>query len=252
MFIIFYGRTKANTSLSQEEAYTRIRSYGYEPLEPYVNNRTRIACLDAEGYIVKISVDSLGRCKSYQRFSPTSNAENFINNLNLYGRYNNYSSIVIDYKPSVTPKHYDLICVCECGNIFTARFENWKMGNKNRCNICSSKQSNLEYIVKQFLKNHKIVFCEQYKFTDCKDKRCLPFDFYLPDYNMCIEVDGEQHYHFHSKFNSTQQIFADRQHKDLLKDTFCNQNFIKLIRLKYNVIRNGYFKTILQQELNLH
>ena len=42
------------------------------------------------------------------------------------------------------------------------------------------------------LNNYK--FLTQHKFNDCKFKKPLPFDFYLPEYNMCIEFDGEQHF----------------------------------------------------------
>ena len=39
-----------------------------------------------------------------------------------------------------------------------------------------------------------IKFERQKRFDGCKDIRMLPFDFYLLDYNICIEYDGEQHF----------------------------------------------------------
>ena len=42
--------------------------------------------------------------------------------------------------------------------------------------------------------NNNIEFKKEKKFKDCKDKYQLPFDFYLPQYNLCIEFDGEQHF----------------------------------------------------------
>lgn len=34
----------------------------------------------------------------------------------------------------------------------------------------------------------------QKRFADCRTKVSLPFDFYLPSYNLIIEADGNQHY----------------------------------------------------------
>ena len=245
--------------MPEEEAYKRIRKYGYEPIDHYTNNRTRMQCYDSEGYIIKLTLDSLGKCKTYQRFSPTCNAENFVRNLNLWGNNHSFKSKVIGFEPSlVTPKHYDLICECNCENhtIFKVRFENWKSGEKTRCNYCTAKISNIELKVQEFLEKKQISYIPQYKFEGCKDKRLLPFDFYLTDYNCCIEVDGEQHYYDYSNIYSSSKRkdnnFQDRQKKDQIKNSFCQINGIKLIRLKYDIIRNNEFEKILNQQLNLH
>ena len=61
----------------------------------------------------------------------------------------------------------------------------------------------------------------------------LPFDFFLPDYNMCIEFDGEQH--FKPKLNFGGMIgFIKIQTNDNIKNEYCNNNNIKLLRIKYN------------------
>lgn len=43
----------------------------------------------------------------------------------------------------------------------------------------------------EFLTENKINFEYQYSYPDLKNKKLLPFDFYLTDYNTCIEVDGD-------------------------------------------------------------
>lgn len=125
----------AHNKLSQEEAYQRFMNYGYEPLEPYINNRTRISCRDKEGYIVKVSIDSLGRCKSYQRFSPTCNKENILHNLSLWGKRHNYHSIVLGIEPNpVTKQKWNVVCQCDCENktIFKLPITEWLRGTKNK------------------------------------------------------------------------------------------------------------------------
>jgi len=66
-----------------------------------------------------------------------------------------------------------------------------------------------------------------------KYKSLLYFDFYLPDYNICIEYDGEQH------FRSIEYWGGDKQFeiiklRDNLKSEYCKDNNINLLRLNFN------------------
>lgn len=77
----------------------------------------------------------------------------------------------------------------------------------------------------------------QKKFEGCKDKRYLPFDCYLDDYNTCIEYDGEQHFK-PVKFGTQSYEDAVRKHEyikkhDEMKNAFCKDNSINLIRIPY-------------------
>ena len=64
----------------------------------------------------------------------------------------------------------------------------------------------------------------------CKYKGRLKFDFYLPDYNICIEFDGEQHFK-PVEYWGGEEEFKKRQIKDKIKTSFCTNNDIKLIRI---------------------
>ena len=48
--------------------------------------------------------------------------------------------------------------------------------------------------INSYLLRKNIEFVWQKRFKDCRDKNTLPFDFYLPKYNLIVESDGEQHY----------------------------------------------------------
>ena len=48
--------------------------------------------------------------------------------------------------------------------------------------------------MRNYLIKHEFEFEEQKRFKDCRNKKPLPFDFYLPQYNLCIEFDGQLHY----------------------------------------------------------
>ena len=74
----------------------------------------------------------------------------------------------------------------------------------------------------------------------------IAFDFYLHNYNICIEYDGEQHYKekfsFHDKNN-----FYDTILHDAIKNSYCEDNKIKLIRIPYWEFKN--IETILTQKI---
>lgn len=89
-----------------------------------------------------------------------------------------------------------------------------------------------------------INFIQEYKFSDCKNKKPLPFDFYLPDYNICIECDGIQHFK-PIKYYGGEEKFIQRQQNDKIKTQYCKNNNIKLIRIPYqdySLISSHYLK----------
>lgn len=62
---------------------------------------------------------------------------------------------------------------------------------------CGCLNSKGEEKITQILLKLNIIFYKEYQFIDCinpKTNTKLRFDFYLPDYNCCIEYDGKQHY----------------------------------------------------------
>ena len=61
----------------------------------------------------------------------------------------------------------------------------------------------------------------------------LKFDFYLPKFNICIEYDGQQH--FNPWWNDKSGVeFENTQKRDEIKNQYCYNNNIKLIRVKFN------------------
>lgn len=92
--------------------------------------------------------------------------------------------------------------------------------------------------VESILKQNYIEYIREYRFGDCKYKKELPFDFYLPNNNICIEYDGEQHFKpitFGGISESESEInYQETLIKDNLKTEYCKNHNIKLIRIKYN------------------
>lgn len=68
---------------------------------------------------------------------------------------------------------------------------------------------------------------------DCRDKLPLPFDFFLPFHNMCIEYDGELHYKkFENSFNGKLKLEVTKKH-DKMKTLYCKNYNIRLVRIPY-------------------
>ena len=97
-----------------------------------------------------------------------------------------------------------------------------------------------ENTIWEWLKANTIDFIYQKKFEDCKDKNPLPFDFYLPTYNLCIEFQGSQHYdpgfYIRIKKNKEEGLkkFNIQKYHDELKRIYCKENNINFLEIKYN------------------
>lgn len=114
------------------------------------------------------------------------------------------------------------------------------------CPIC--KESKGEKKIRLWLKKNKINFNSQHKFSDCKNIRTLPFDFYLPNHNLCIEYQGEQHYLNKNLFGSKSQ-YDYIKNNDNIKLKYCLKNNIKLLTISHHKINN--IETILQSNIAL-
>ena len=94
------------------------------------------------------------------------------------------------------------------------------------------KESKGERQIRQHLLEHGVKFIPQYKFKECKNKKELSFDFFLPDHNMCIEFDGRQHFMAIDRWGGDKG-FKDQLINDKLKNDFCKDNDVNLLRISY-------------------
>ena len=127
---------------------------------------------------------------------------------------------------------------CACGEKFTTIFNEFNNGYKRQCDKCSGKMSKGEKFLSEWFELKEIEFEPQKKFSDCKYKAELPFDFYIPDLNTVIEVDGFLHYEFNEYFHKTQENFELCKLRDKIKNQYCIDNNINLIRIKYKTVRD--------------
>jgi hypothetical protein len=118
------------------------------------------------------------------------------------------------------------------------------------CPTCNESKG--ERFIANFLGKQNINFERQYKFTDCTNQRpgrgCrkLPFDFFIPKLNTCIEYDGRQHFES-SAFFKGEEALEKQKFTDELKNQYCKKNGIKLIRIPYTMKKEEIEPYILKE-----
>lgn len=133
---------------------------------------------------------------------------------------------------------------CNCGDVYYTSFRGYKKDGQIRCPNCSKSISNGEKAIMDCLDGLMIEYIPEYTKHECIDKRRLPFDFYLPLYHLFIEYDGIQH------FNPTfgKESFDITQRHDQLKNDYCKENSLELLRIPYWEYDN--IEMIIKQKLD--
>lgn len=154
----------------------------------------------------------------------SSNKEEFIiKSVNKHGYLYNYDNVI--YKGAKT----SVDILCKKHGIFKQSPTKHLSGNG--CPTC--KLSKGEHSIMIYLDNKKIDYISQYRIKGFN----LIFDFYLPDYNLCIEYDGLQHFKPVNYFGGIKS-FNLQIKNDSLKNKYCLENQIKLLRIKYTDFNN--------------
>ena len=121
-------------------------------------------------------------------------------------------------------------CECECGNIIDVAAPTLINGTSKSCGCVLSYG---EVLLKQILEKHNIRFERQKSFIKCVYKKPLHFDYWLPDYGVCVEFNGRQHYGVVDNWNDTEDAYAIRKERDNIKQKWCDENDIILINIPY-------------------
>jgi len=114
---------------------------------------------------------------------------------------------------------------------------------KQGCPVCNMSHGELQ--TKRAIEKLEINYKQQFIINSCRNKKPLPFDFYLPTYNVLIEYDGIQHFEPIEYFGGEFE-FKRRKRNDEIKNKYCSENNIKLIRIPYTCID---IKELLKTEL---
>lgn len=129
-----------------------------------------------------------------------------------------------------------------CGRTYKVTPDNLLRGK--RCPLCCPKHSSYMEHAENVMHKLGINYEREYHFDGCRGKsgRVLLFDYYIPSLNMCIEIDGELHYTNNELYDLEYALERDR-----IKDDFCANNNIKMLRVPYTKIEQ--FEDMLLYEL---
>ena len=128
------------------------------------------------------------------------------------------------------------LCQCDCGRQIRTILTGLTSGSTQSCGLCTRSKGELK--IEEILKENNIIFETQKTFSTCRFPNTnLPgrYDFYLPNYNLLIEYDGEQHFSYKEKntFWNTKEEFEKCYYRDIYKTQWAQKNNIRLKRIPY-------------------
>lgn len=131
----------------------------------------------------------------------------------------------IDANTSILFRHI------KCGSIFETTPHRF-LSKHTRCPFCNGSKG--EQAVQSYLDYNNLKYKREFTFDDCINKAPLPFDFaVIKDEKLgIIEFDGKQHFESIEWFGG-QEGFEYTKHNDNIKNKYCEENNIPLLRIPY-------------------
>ena len=211
---------------------------------PDLKYHEKVLVQDKEGYKGLTTPDNILKGGTFERFSKSNPYT--IDNIRIYALHKGWDCVIYnqEYKGDKSP----IKILCSCGNEFEVDVTHFVNG-KYKCNQCRIKQSAIASKVELWLNINHIDYIKEKIFKDCMNIKCLPFDFYLPKYNACIEVDGIGHYRpvaFSGDKEQAKSQYIIRVKNDNIKTNYCKDNKIPLLRLPFWEIEKDDFQTRLK------
>lgn len=223
--------SKLQNSFETEKRSIEEKNPNIEVLERVFDRYWKVRCrcrIDGYEWVTKarnILVDNNGCARCSQKEKKTT--ELFINEL---ATVNCDIEVIGEYSGT----HAKIACRClKDGFEWSATPRNLLTGwGCPRCRLSRGEKR-----IASYLQTKSIDFKQQFAFDECRDEHVLLFDFYIPSLNMAIEFDGEQHFR-PVKFGgindkSADERFAKTKLHDDIKNNYCAQNNIKLLRIDY-------------------
>jgi len=211
--------------------------YNYS-LVSYINANTKVKIICPEhGIFEQIPPAHLNGagCDKCYRLKSRIDTKKFIKKAKLI-HSNKYNYSLSKY----TIGREKIKIICPIHGVFEQIARNHIYGDTG-CPVCNESKG--EKAIAHYLDNKNIQYIRQKRFNDCKNILPLPFDFYIHD-KLLIEYDGKQHYEPIDFFGG-EEGFKYIQQNDKIKNQYCLDNNIKLIRIKYN----ENIKDVLKKEL---
>lgn len=244
------GCAKCNggVSITQEEFIKKAKllhgkKYDYELVE-YKNSSTNIKLLCEKHGLFEIKprnhISKNGQgCKKCANKNSFLSTEEFIDRANKI-HLDLYEYTKVNYQRNDIP----IVIVCKKHGEFMQKPNSHLNGRG--CRICKNSKGELKIL--NWLSQNNIKFETQKEFEGCFNVRLLKFDFYLPESNMVIEFDGEQH-NKSNKFFGGDIGLGYRKNNDKIKNQFLKLKNINFLRISYKELRNNRIEKILSHNI---
>lgn len=222
------NRVTKTTATFSKEVYNLYKGE-YAVADKYINAHTKIKMYHkmCNSYFYMSPHDFLsGRHCPHCATNHKKTNDEFLNQVrSLVGSEYTVLSLYTGAHEKVKIKHN------KCGTIWSVSPSKF-LNDETRCPHCAAPHG--EKYISSVLNDLNVPFIYQKRFSGCADKYTLPFDFYVPMYNICIEYDGIQHYESVEYFGGDDRFNIRHKH-DLVKNKYCSDNNIKLIRIPYTM-----------------
>jgi very-short-patch-repair endonuclease len=198
---------------------------GFTLLSDYTTNTTKINLRCINNHQFRLSPEKIKRgigCSACMKNCPIEAKKVFMaliqtKNLLILGDYVNSST--------------KITLQCEKGHRWQTKPNSVKYYG---CPVCST--SHLEQRIERILTLLGVPYIHQWRDHQCKNKLVLPYDFYIPDFNLVIEANGAQHYQHIPFFNRTIEEFMKRKKLDKKKKQYCLNEGIQFLEIPYTEI----------------
>ena len=194
----------------------------------YINNKTKLDIICDKGHEWHPTFDNF--INKDRRCRKCADIQNSINQKlsweEILNRVEPYGYKMISTEDEYINQDSKLKAICPNGHEYEFCINNFQQGK--RCSKCL--MSGGEQEIARILDKYLVEYTFNYRFQDNFIKT-KPFDFKIYNKNICIEFDGQQH--FHIQFGKNLLDLMNQRYIDNIKTQYCKDNNIKLIRIPY-------------------
>ena len=219
----------------------------------YINNKTKIKviCCEKDKYgkehgefFIRPNdlISGYGCPKCGNNFRKTT--EEFIYEANIIHNFK-YDYTKTEYKNA----NNKLCIICHEKDIYGREHGEFWQTPANHLSGCgcphcnNGRKSKKELEISNILNEYNFSFVRQKTFKWLKYKKNLFLDFFLSDYNIAIEYQGEQHFTTIEKFGG-EKDFEIRIKRDNIKKELCEKHNIPIIYLRGKIDKEQLIKQI--------
>lgn len=166
---------------------------------------------------------------------------------NVYGKLTVIGDLGMRQQKSRNENWRWSLCQCSCGSEPIEVPNNLLQSGWKKS--CGCLQSQGEFVIEKLLKDNNVFYLKEYKFSDLKGENngLLRFDFAIfQDEKLLylIEYDGRQHVDGpEASWKNGQSLETIKNH-DNIKNNYCFQKNIPLIRIPHTILKNLEYKDI--------